>query len=431
MTFIQARTLQTKIVFQSLCSEYGLLIITAIPLITTLVATILVWASNIRNTDRIFNSANYESFQLYLDNKDSAKLSSSLNAEYGLSMVSIPFALMTVRELLTFKLNYDICSKCLLVLGFSVPSWVLLSCYHQLMNDSQNHRLNSFVVTFITVVNNIVGVYFFAANGMRISTKDDPFTPPCRIVILCTCDAIYSLINLSMDLRCNPGEDVSREQGVSYGIATFFSTSIYITVALALASSYYSARSISESSARIINMDRICTILSAVAVFAIEVSLAPSGVVYASSDIPGTLWSNFSRIKMAYLIYMSLFSQVVMGRLAEQKEKEALVIARQVAITESNSLRLLKEKDLIDKVLCSLVPPKVAHDLSQGRAVEPEAFDFCCIFFSDIESFTPFCRKQNPLVVFDMLNRLYSVMDFCVSQFPSLYKVETIGDAYM
>jgi hypothetical protein len=338
---------------------------------------------------------------------------------------------MTVREMFTFKFNYDICSKFLLVLGFSVPSWVLLGCYHQLLNDDQYGQLSNFVVVFITVVNNIVGVYFFAANGVRISTKDDPFIPPCRMVMLCTCDAIYSLINLSMDLQGYPGEDVSKGQRVSYGIATFFSTSIYITVVLALASSYYSARSIFGISSRIINMDRIGTILTAVAVFAANIAFSPEGVVYTSPDISAKLWSNFSWIKMAYLMYMSLFSQFVMGRLAEQKEKEALVIARQVAVTESNSLRLLKEKDLINKVLCSLVPPKVAHDLSQGRAVEPEAFDFCAIFFSDIEAFTPFCRKQNPLVVFDMLNRLYSVMDFCVSQFPSLYKVETIGDAYM
>ena len=33
--------------------------------------------------------------------------------------------------------------------------------------------------------------------------------------------------------------------------------------------------------------------------------------------------------------------------------------------------------------------------------------------------------------VFNMLNRLYSVMDYVCSLFPSLHKVETIGDAYM
>lgn len=35
-----------------------------------------------------------------------------------------------------------------------------------------------------------------------------------------------------------------------------------------------------------------------------------------------------------------------------------------------------------------------------------------------------------PIHVVDLLNRLYTVMDYCASLFP-LYKVETIGDAYM
>jgi len=52
------------------------------------------------------------------------------------------------------------------------------------------------------------------------------------------------------------------------------------------------------------------------------------------------------------------------------------------------------------------------------------------IFFSDVEGFTTICAQVTPIQVVHMLNDLYTVMDYCTSLFP-LYKVETIGDAYM
>jgi class 3 adenylate cyclase len=79
-----------------------------------------------------------------------------------------------------------------------------------------------------------------------------------------------------------------------------------------------------------------------------------------------------------------------------------------------------------------MVPKHVAEKLERGEPVPPKAYEFCAMFLSDIEHFTAFARKsKDPLVVFNMLDRLYSVMDLCVQNFPTLYKVETIGDAYM
>jgi class 3 adenylate cyclase len=72
----------------------------------------------------------------------------------------------------------------------------------------------------------------------------------------------------------------------------------------------------------------------------------------------------------------------------------------------------------------------VAADLSAGRPVPAEAFDSVTIFFSDIEGFTQLAAAVAPMAVVHLLNRLYTVMDHCASLFP-VYKVETIGDAYM
>ena len=86
------------------------------------------------------------------------------------------------------------------------------------------------------------------------------------------------------------------------------------------------------------------------------------------------------------------------------------------------------ERALATKLLQTLVPPRIAADLSQGIAVPPEMYRFAIVFFSDIEGFTSFGDSRPAIEVFNMLDRLFGVMDSVVTCFPALYKVETIGD---
>lgn len=57
-------------------------------------------------------------------------------------------------------------------------------------------------------------------------------------------------------------------------------------------------------------------------------------------------------------------------------------------------------------------------------------FDCVSILFSDVVTFTEICSRITPMEVVSMLNAMYSIFD-TLTERNSVYKVETIGDAYM
>merc|ERR1712012_1504392 len=117
--------------------------------------------------------------------------------------------------------------------------------------------------------------------------------------------------------------------------------------------------------------------------------------------------------------------QIQMKMLLDAAEKKA-------AQLESQQKKLGEIMKKSDDLISQMLPKKVADDLAKGKSNEEvcEAYEMVTMLFSDIVTFTVICSHLKPLQVVQLLNNMYTLFDFLCDQ-NAVYKVETIGDAYL
>ncbi|XP_077866611.1 soluble guanylate cyclase gcy-31-like [Saccoglossus kowalevskii] len=105
---------------------------------------------------------------------------------------------------------------------------------------------------------------------------------------------------------------------------------------------------------------------------------------------------------------------------------------RKSAKLEESMKKLDIEMKRTDSLLYQMIPRQVAERLRRGEPALStcEVFKDVTILFSDVVGFTHICSMITPMAVVSMLNAMYSKFDKLTEQH-QVYKVETIGDAYM
>ncbi|XP_022107598.1 atrial natriuretic peptide receptor 2-like [Acanthaster planci] len=136
---------------------------------------------------------------------------------------------------------------------------------------------------------------------------------------------------------------------------------------------------------------------------------------------------NISRVKSSIQKLSGGKAQNLVDNMIGMMEKYADHLEE---LVNERTQQLEEEKKKTDQLLHQMLPRSVAAQLKRGDVVTAEQYEQVTVYFSDIVGFTRLASESTPFQVVELLNDLYTLFDDTIDNY-DIYKVETIGDAYM
>ncbi|KAJ3412238.1 Guanylate cyclase 2G [Chytridiales sp. JEL 0842] len=129
-------------------------------------------------------------------------------------------------------------------------------------------------------------------------------------------------------------------------------------------------------------------------------------------------------IAIGEVIAKIVFMLILVNNTMEQSQNE------KVEQIETLTSKLEEAMEQSDKLLEKMIPASVLEQLKTGKATGTEEFSCVTVFFSDIANFTVLSGRTSTKDMLNSLNKMWVEYD-AISKKYGMYKVETIGDAFL
>ncbi|MEL7121222.1 MAG: adenylate/guanylate cyclase domain-containing protein [Bacteroidota bacterium] len=154
-----------------------------------------------------------------------------------------------------------------------------------------------------------------------------------------------------------------------------------------------------------------------------EAALQEAKAVAAAAQLEVERNQNNFKLAVGAAIAFVLLSLLAYGRFrASRKQKRTL--------EEKNKI-IENERERSDELLLNILPQPIAHELKEYGKAKARKYTEVTVLFSDFQNFTKMSEALSPEELVQELDKCFKAFDFIISNYKSIEKIKTIGDAYM